>query len=148
MAWSKRQSWFKAPKIPEVDSVFLKNLEMDMRIMMTWDADSTDIDMHVIEPSDEEVYYKHQRSSSGGLLSHDVTTGYGPEEFLHKIAPKGKYVVKTNYFASHQQKLVGPATITVTFYTNWGRKNQESKTMTLRLDKEKEKVKVGEYVFK
>ena len=147
-AWSKRQSWSKAPKIPNIDDAFNKNLEMDMRIMMTWDADSTDIDMHVIEPSHEEVFYKNQLSATGGLLSHDVTNGYGPEEFLHKLAPKGKYVVQTKYFASHQQRLVGPATITVTFYTNWGRKNQTSKTMTLRLDKEKDKVTVGEYELK
>ena len=116
--------------------------------MMTWDADSTDIDMHVIEPSREEIYYSHPRSATGALLSHDVTTGYGPEEFLHKNAPKGKYTVKTKYFASHQQRLIGPATITVTFYTNWGRKDQASKTMTLRLDKEKDKVTVGEYDLK
>ena len=146
VAWTKREQWNgEAPKIPEYDNKFAQNLDTDLRIMMTWDADNTDIDMHVVEPSGEEVYYAHNRSRTGALVSHDVTTGYGPEEFLHKLAPKGKYTVSTKYFASHQQSLVGPATITVTFYTNWGRPSQKSETMSLRLDKAKDKIVVGEY---
>ena len=146
VAWTKREQWNgEAPKIPEYDNKFAQNLDTDLRIMMTWDADNTDIDMHVVEPSGEEVYYAHNRSRTGALVSHDVTTGYGPEEFLHKIAPKGKYSVSTKYFASHQQSLVGPATITVTFYTNWGRPSQKSETMSLRLDKAKDKIVIGEY---
>ncbi len=146
VAWTKREQWNgEAPKIPEFDNKFAQNLDTDLRIMMTWDADNTDIDMHVVEPSGEEVYYAHNRSRTGSLVSHDVTTGYGPEEFLHKIAPKGKYSVFTHYFASHQQSLVGPATITVTFYTNWGRPSQKSETMSLRLDKARDRIDVGEY---
>ena len=146
VAWTRREQWKgEAPRIPEFDNKFAQNLDTDLRIMMTWDADNTDIDMHVVEPSGEEVYYAHNRSRTGSLVSHDVTTGYGPEEFLHKLAPKGKYTVSTKYFASHQQSLVGPATITVTFYTNWGRPTQKSETMSLRLDKAKDKIVVGEY---
>ncbi len=142
--WTKRQKWSaKVPVIPSVDDIFLRVLDTDLRIVMSWDADSTDIDMHVVEPSGEEVFYGHQRSQAGGLISHDVTTGYGPEEFLHKVAPKGKYEVSTNYFASHQQSLIGPATITVTYFTNWGRENQESHTMSLRLDKQEDKIVIG-----
>ena len=144
VAWSKRQQWNgEAPRVPDIEARFAQNLDTDLRIMMTWDADNTDIDMHVKEPSGEEVYYDHNRSRTGGMISHDVTTGYGPEEFLHKIAPKGKYEVFTNYYASHQQSLVGPATITLTFYTNWGRPTQKSETVSLRLDKAKDKVIVG-----
>ncbi|MBQ9244279.1 MAG: DUF2135 domain-containing protein [Proteobacteria bacterium] len=143
-AWTRREQWpGDAPRIPDIDEKFAQNLDTDLRIMMTWDADNTDIDMHVKEPSGEEVFYAHNRSRTGGLVSHDVTTGYGPEEFLHKIAPKGRYEVFTKYFASHQQSLVGPATITLTFYTNWGRPAQKSESVSLRLDKQKDKVIVG-----
>ena len=150
VAWTKRENKWNgaAPRIPAIDSKFAKNLDTDLRIMMTWDADETDIDMHVVEPGGEEVYYAHNRSLTGGMISHDITRGYGPEEFLHKKAPKGDYTVSTKYFASHQQKLVGPATITVTFYTNWGRPTQSSETMSLRLEKAKEKVVVGKYNVK
>ncbi len=149
MAWSARQKWpNEAPVVPLTEGQFIKLLDTDMRIVMMWDADSTDIDMHVKEPSGEEVYYKHQRSKTGGLVSHDVTTGYGPEEFLHKIAPKGRYDVFTKYFASHQQNLIGPATITLMMYTNWGRENQQSEIVSLRLEKAKDKVIVGSFTVK
>jgi len=143
-AWCKRENWSdEAPIIPTIDPRFSDILDTDLRIAMMWDADNTDIDLHVVEPSGEEVYYKHKRSMTGGMISYDVTTGYGPEEILYKIAPKGQYTVKTKYFSSHQQSLVGPATITVMYYTNWGRKNQESHIMSLRLDKQKDVVVVG-----
>ena len=143
-AWCNRQSWpDRAPVIPTIEDRFRRVLDTDVRIAMSWDADSTDIDMHVIEPSGEEVYYAHNRSRSGGMISHDVTQGYGPEEYFNKTAPSGDYRVRTKYFASHQQKLLGPATITLTIFTNWGRENQTYKTTSLRLDRAKDIVDVG-----
>ena len=135
-------------KIPKMDPVFKKVLDTDLRIVMMWDADSTDIDLHVIEPSGEEVYYDHNRSSHRGLLSHDITNGYGPEEYLIKQAHKGEYRAKTKFFASHTQKLLGPATITTIIYTNWGRSNEKSKINSVRLEKEKEMVDIASISIK
>ncbi len=147
-AWSDRQKWPDgAPTIPEIDSFYRKNLDTDLRIVLMWDADDTDIDLHVLEPSGEEIFYQHQRSQTGGLLSFDVTTGYGPEEFMHKCAPKGTYKIMTNYFASHQQKLTGPVTVTVTVFTNWARDNETSQILSLRLERAKDKVSVGKIKF-
>ena len=148
VAWSKRQKWSKAPQIPEIDPAFRKNLEMDLRILMTWDTDNTDVDMYVIEPNKGVVFANDRRSTTGGFLSRQVSTGYGPEEFLHKKAPKGHYTVQTRYRAPLQKRLIGPATITMTVFRNWGRKNQSSQTMTMRLDKESDRVTVGEFDFK
>ena len=143
-AWCEREKWPEgAPKIPEIDAKFRKNLDTDLRIVMMWDADDTDIDLHVLEPSGEEVYYGHKNSESGGMNSDDVTTGYGPEEYLHKKAPAGTYRIMSNYFASHQQMLTGPVTVTATVFTNWGRETQTSQTMSLRLEKAKDKVAIG-----
>ena len=143
-AWCEREKWPEgAPKIPEIDEKFRKNLDTDLRIVMMWDADDTDIDLHVLEPSGEEVYYGHKNSESGGMNSDDVTTGYGPEEYLHKKAPAGTYRIMSNYFASHQQMLTGPVTVTATVFTNWGRETQTSQTMSLRLEKAKDKVAIG-----
>ena len=49
--------------------------------MLTWDADQTDIDLWVTEPSGEKCFYGHNRTTIGGLLSRDFTDGYGPEEY-------------------------------------------------------------------
>jgi tetratricopeptide (TPR) repeat protein len=149
ISWCKRQNWVGSKiTIPKTDPKFMKNFESDLRIVVSWDADETDIDLIITEPSGQEVFYGNKCSLTGGILSYDIVDGYGPEEFIHKYAPKGKYTVYTNYFASHEQSLIGAATITVTFYSNWGRSNQKSETVTYRLNEEKDKIKVGEYQLK
>lgn len=135
------------PKIPDYDKRLRENLDTDLRIIMSWDADATDIDLHVLEPGGEEAYYGNNRTGQGGLVSQDITDGYGPEEYLIRVAPEGAYTLKTRYFASHQQTVVGPATITATVFTNWGRPNQKRETITIRLDKPKEDIEIGKIQF-
>src|SRR5690606_11423108 len=60
---------------------FLAPLKTDLRVVLTWDADNTDIDLWVIDPVGEAVYYAQPRSKSGGHVSRDFTQGYGPEAF-------------------------------------------------------------------
>jgi hypothetical protein len=101
----------------------------------------------VLEPGGEEAYFGNNRTGQGGLVSQDITDGYGPEEYLMRVAPTGSYTLKTNYFASHQQIVVGPATITATVFTNWGRPNEKRETITIRLDKPTEKIEIGKIQF-
>ncbi len=147
--WCSRQKWTDGnnPAIPDWSSDFKHQLDMDLRIILSWDADNTDIDIHVLEPSGEEAYYKNRRTALGGFVSQDITTGYGPEEYLLLKGQKGKYKVLTHYFGSSQQRLTGPATATATVYTNWGRADERRQILSLRLDKPKEKVMVGEISF-
>ena len=148
-AWTKAQAWpdGTAPELPELPAKFRQNLDTDLRIVMSWDADNTDVDIHVVEPSGEEAYYAHNRTKKGGLVSRDITDGYGPEEYLIRKAPEGAYNVKAHYFASHQQTLTGPATVTVTVFTDWGRPTQKREDMTLRLNTQKDTVEVGTVHF-
>ena len=118
--------------------------DCDMRVVMAWDADETDVDLHVTEPSGEEAYYGHRRTRSGGDVSTDITDGYGPEEYLLRKAPAGAYKIRAHYFASHQQEVFGPATVTATIFTDWGRPNQAFQTLSIRLDKAREMIDLGQ----
>ena len=129
---------------PPMDAAYRRDLPLALRIVMSWDVDETDIDLHVLEPGGEEAFYGHRRTSSGGFVSEDVTTGYGPEEYLRKTSEKGVYKVMANYFASHQQALVGAATVTASVYTGWGTKDEKMETLSFRLDKPKDKHLVGD----
>jgi len=80
---------------------------------LAWDTDHTDIDLHVVEPSGEEVYYGHKSSKTGGQLSRDFTRGYGPEVYLNRDAPPGAYRVKAKYFSSSQVSAATGATCAV-----------------------------------
>ncbi len=132
-----------AAKEPELDAVYRRDLPVKIRIVLSWDADETDIDLHVLEPDGEEAFYGHRRTSSGGFVSEDVTTGYGPEEYMRKEAT-GRFKILTNYFASHQTALTGPATVTATVYTDWATAAEKQQIITLRLDKPKSKVVIGD----
>ena len=143
--------WYAANKdkvgaftAPELDAAYRRDLPVKLRIVMTWDADETDIDLHVLEPNGEECFYGHRRTREGGFCSEDVTTGYGPEEYLKKDLEKGTYKVLTNYYASHQTSLTGATTVQAAVYTDWATAQEKMQLLTLRLDKPKDKQLVGE----
>jgi len=146
ISWIDAQTWNDGakPKAPEFDSAYRRDLPMKLRIVMSWDADETDIDLHVLEPNGEEAYYGNRRTAEGGFVSEDVTTGYGPEEYLKKELESGTYKVLSNYFASHQTALTGATTVTATVYTDWGTAQEKRQVLTLRLDKPKSKHLIGE----
>ena len=146
IAWVNAIDWPDGarPAVPEFDAAYRRDLPVKLRIVMSWDADETDIDLHVLEPNGEEAFYGHRRTAEGGFVSEDVTTGYGPEEYLKKELESGVYKVLTNYFASHQTALTGPATVTATVYTDWGTAQEKRQVLTLRLDKPKDKQLIGE----
>ncbi|MFO0746958.1 MAG: VIT domain-containing protein [Myxococcota bacterium] len=130
-----------------LDDRFLKPMEMDLRIVMTWDADMTDMDLHVLEPSREEAYYSHNLTTIGGKVSKDFTQGYGPEVYAVKKAMGGTYKVKTKFYGSSAAELQGAVTLQVDVFTNWGRPNEKRRAMTLRLTDKKEDFLVGEIEF-
>ncbi len=146
ISWIEAQKWPDGmkPEIPVFDAVYRRDLPMKLRIVISWDADQTDIDLHVLEPNGEEAFYGHRRTSEGGFVSEDVTTGYGPEEYLKKDLEKGVYKVLSNYFASHQTALTGATTVTASVYTDWGTAQEKMQILTLRLDKPKDKHLIGE----
>jgi Ca-activated chloride channel family protein len=61
-----------------IDSRLLKNLPLDLRATLSWDADNTDIDLWVTDPNGERAYYGHPLTWQGGRMSRDITGGYGP----------------------------------------------------------------------
>jgi len=110
-------------------------------VWLGWDTDKTDIDLHVVEPSGNEVYYSNPRSPIGGHLSKDFTQGYGPEVYLCKNPPVGEYKVKAKYYASHQQSSLTGATSAVIWALQGGPR-PELKFDTVRLDRNKEMMEV------
>jgi hypothetical protein len=127
-----------------LDPRLIRALDLDIRIVMTWDADMTDMDLHVVEPSGEEAYYSHNRTAIGGLVSRDFTQGYGPEEYLVRRGMRGTYKVWSNFFGSSAAQLIGAVTVQVDVYTHYGRPNEQRKSLTFRLTERKDKLELGE----
>jgi len=122
-------------------------LDVDIRVVLTWDADMTDMDLWVIDPNGEKTYFENGLSNIGGLVSNDFTQGYGPEEFILKKAVKGEYKIMANFFGSGTSKLVGSVTLQVDIFTNYGRKSEKRKSITLRLMEKKEVLDIANVKF-
>ena len=131
----------------KIDKGLKDLLDVDVRIVMTWDADNTDIDLHVVEPSGEEGSYEHKLSTIGGAVSKDLTGGYGPEEYMVRKAMHGVYTIKANYYGSRSVKIAGAVTVQVDIYTNFGRKNEDRKSITVQLKDAKEMITIGQIEF-
>ena len=131
----------------KIDKRLLAHLPVDIRVVLTWDADATDMDLWVIDPNGEKCFYSHRDTLIGAHMSPDFTGGYGPEEFLLKRAQPGKYTVAVNYYGNQQQILAGATTIQVSMITNYGRDSEKVVSRTLRLRDAKDVIEIGEFEF-
>lgn len=128
-----------------IDPRLLKNLPLDLRVVLAWDTDNTDIDLWVIDPNGERCFYGKPLSYQGGRMSRDATGGYGPEEFSLRRAKPGKYQVKAQFYGHRQQLLAGATTVQLTLSTGFGTPRQQDRRTTLRLEEAKAEVLVGEF---
>jgi hypothetical protein len=131
-----------------VDPRLLRNMPLDLRVVLAWDSDNSDMDLWVTDPNGEKCYYGNPNTYQGGLISDDFTGGYGPEEFVLKDAKPGKYKVEANFFGDRQQIVTGATTLTLRLSTGWGTPRQQDQTVTLRLAGRSETVFVGEFEVK
>lgn len=76
----------------------LQNMDGYITITLTWN-NSADLDLHVTDPSGEEICFYHTSSESGGYLDVDDTNGYGPEHvFWEESPPSGSYLVVVHHY--------------------------------------------------
>jgi len=116
-----------------IDTSVITNIPVDIRVVINWNMNNTDIDLHVLDPYDEECYYRRKETSIGGRISTDNTSGYGPEQFLLKNAVKGKYRVYVNYYGDRQFTLAGPSTVMAEIYTKYAGKTERRKVVCLQM---------------
>jgi len=132
------------PKLSEgPQGVVLKKLIQDFKlkdlvVVMSWDTNATDVDLHVTEPSGEESDYTHKDTfGGGGSLDHDITTGYGPETYTLRRARPGTYKVEVLYYSG------GPPTnVTVKIIRNQFSANETTETQTVKLTQHSERITV------
>lgn len=119
----------------KIEKTAIKNMAVDVRVVLNWNMNDTDIDLWVIDPNDEKCFYSHRETVAGGRISRDFTRGYGPEQFMVKKALKGKYKVMLHYYGDRQQKIAGPTTVMAEIFLNYGKPNQERKLVVLHMEK-------------
>ncbi len=120
----------------DIDKDLVKAMPVDIRVVINWNMNNTDIDLHVTDPNGETCFYSHKATAIGGRISQDITQGYGHEQFMLKKALKGRYKVYVNYFGDSQVKAEGPSTIMVEVYTGYSGSSQQRKVTCLQMSKD------------
>jgi tetratricopeptide (TPR) repeat protein len=131
-----------------IPAELMEPVETGLRVVLTWDADATDIDLWVTDPAGETVMYNHNRGKTGGHVSNDFTQGYGPEVFTIRRPLPGTYTVRINYYGNRQQKFAGATTVQVEFQTAFGKADAKREAITRRLTDQREIIEVGRFTWK
>ena len=129
----------------QIPAGLLQPLPVGLRVVLTWDADNTDIDLWVIDPAGDKAYYGQSQTRSGGHVSRDFTQGYGPEVFTIARPLPGTYRVQVNYFGDRRQSVSGPVTVQVEFQTGFGAAGGERQAITRRLESGRQTIDLGEF---
>ena len=130
----------------ELDPRLIALLDVDLRVVIEWNTPGTDMDLWVDQPDGERCVYSNAETSIGGQLSNDMTSGYGPEQYLLRRAIGGEYAISVDVFATDAINPNGATMVTAHLTRNYGRRNQKTETMELELRPEDEGEKlVGKF---
>jgi tetratricopeptide (TPR) repeat protein len=136
--WKRR----RMIKSLDLDDGFIRNLPVDIRVLVDWTGDDADLDIHVLErvghSDEEEAYYGNNATDIGGRISNDMTEGYGPEEYMIRKAPDGLYRVETDYYAQDDYAEDGAIKLRARIWRNFGRKSETLETVIIEMLEEKE----------
>ncbi|MFC6269307.1 VIT domain-containing protein [Frigoriflavimonas asaccharolytica] len=138
--------------LSKINPKLIADLPVNIRVVLNWNKDNTDIDLWVTDPNGEKCMYSHKQTAIGGRLSDDFTGGFGPEQFLLKKAIKGKYKIETNFFGENQVSISGPTAILAEIYINYATGKQERKLVVFQKQKKSKEgngdgVLIGEFEF-
>jgi uncharacterized protein YfaP (DUF2135 family) len=104
-----------------------------LRVVLSWDSDNTDLDLHVMSPDGQHVFYGARQAANGGALDVDVTTGFGPEIFATPSPVTGTYLVFVNYYgAGEQREVISTAQVSVVQDEGTPREKQQVFRIPLR----------------
>ena len=74
-------------------------------VTLTWDTDSSDLDLYTIDPTGDYSAYFHHTTADGGNLDFDNTYGYGPEHwtltYANTVRWGSNYTVRVHYYSDH-----------------------------------------------
>jgi len=85
---------------------FIPVLSGDVQVSVSWDSPA-DVDLHLVEPGTEEIYYGSTASAAGGVLDLDSNAACfsdGPHNenitYPSVTPPSGTYTVRVDYWDS------------------------------------------------
>lgn len=121
-----------------LDPRLIALLDVDIRVVIEWNTEETDLDLWVDEPNGERAYFGNNQSRMGGRVSNDMTDGYGPEEYLLRRAPAGTFTVRADVYSADELNPNGASRITARLIRNFGRPDEKEELVEIELLPERE----------
>lgn len=102
------------PQTVEFSSEFRKRLQRegaqggDIQISLMWN-NYNDLDLHVVTPSNETIYFGHKNSECGGELDVDMNVSPESNEPVENVfwppggSPNGHFQVYVNHYKNHRK---------------------------------------------
>lgn len=145
-------SRYKNLNTSAINPKLIADLPVNIRVVINWNHDDTDIDLWVTDPNGEKCMYSHSETEIGGRISNDFTDGFGPEQFLLKKAIKGKYKIETNFYNENRISVSGPTAIMAEIFINYATGRQERKIVVFQNQddpdtSDRDGVFIGEFEF-
>ncbi|HEX9965969.1 MAG TPA: VIT domain-containing protein [Allosphingosinicella sp.] len=116
-----------------LDERLIALLDVDVRVVIEWNTEETDLDLWVDEPNSERADYSNDETRIGGRISNDMTDGYGPEEYLLRRAPAGTFTVRADVYSADEINPNGASRITARLIRNFGRPDEKEETVEIEL---------------
>lgn len=78
----------------------------DVQVSVSWDS-RADVDLYLVEPGGNEIYYGNRSSTTGGTLDLDSNAACGGADLRNEnityedaVPPAGEYTVRVNYWSN------------------------------------------------
>jgi uncharacterized protein YfaP (DUF2135 family) len=106
-----------------------------LRVLLSWDTNGTDLDLHVVTPSGQHAWYGN-RVVQGGAIDVDVTDGYGPEIFASNAPEKGLYQIYLNFYGGAGNDSLTIARLAIITNENTPHERRQEFTVPMRFSGE------------
>lgn len=118
-----------------------------LRVMLAWDTDQTDLDLHVISPDGQHAWYGERSLPNGGGIDTDVTTGYGPEIYANPSPPAGLWLVYVNFYGGRASSEEGLTIASLSILSNEGTPDEKQETFRIPMRQAGETVLVKQFAY-
>lgn len=118
-----------------------------LRVMLAWDTDETDLDLHVISPDGQHAWYGERSLPNGGGIDTDVTTGYGPEIYAHPSPPHGQWLVYVDFYGGRAGAEQDLTIASLSILSNEGTPDEKQETFRIPMREAGETMLVKRFAY-
>ena len=125
-----------------IDPRFVKHVPLELRAVLEWDADQSNLDLTVRGPTGRWLTPTDKENPASSIWwSGNVTRGYGPESWALQGLLPGTYHFGARFYGDWNDDGISSATAEVEFTRNFGTPEETREVHVLRVE-EKTQVEV------